>query len=149
LAMKLTRDNLRIALVDDDLNDRELLWNALLTVGFMQPMIHFDNVSSAFDYVQCLDATGGMKPHIILLDVNMPIIDGVHALRGLGRAPAFRQVSVIVLTGADAPETRREMAQLGIFRFLVKQFDNANVIAALDDYIALYNREVAPTATGG
>lgn len=143
----LTRDNLRIALIEDNKDDRELLWETLLDAGFMQPLVHFDSVSAAFDYFQFLHANGSVEPHVVLLDVNMPIIDGVDALRCLNKAPAFRKTSTIVLTGADSPEIRREMAQIGIFKFLIKQHDNANVIAALDEFILLFNHEAAHAAS--
>jgi len=55
---------------------------------------------------------------------------------------------VIMLSGADQPDNRRITTRLGIFRFVKKQPNSANVISALDDFIGFYNR-VANTETVG
>jgi CheY-like chemotaxis protein len=130
-------------LVDDDENDVELLRAALTKAGFARSPTHFRNGAITLEYFKYTKATGSLVPHIILLDVNMPLIDGVRALHRLREASSFRDLPVIILTGIDAPAKRRELAHLGIFRFLKKQPDCANVISALDDFIRFYNREAA------
>jgi CheY-like chemotaxis protein len=144
--MSLDRTKLRILLVDDDKNDSELLRVALARAGFATPLIHLTNGEIALEYFKYTKATGGKKPHVILLDINMPLIDGVNALQHLREASSFSDVPVIVLTGGEAPEKRRELVRLGIFRFLTKTPNSANVISALDDFIGLYNyQNILPT----
>ncbi|MDB4793550.1 response regulator [Methylacidiphilales bacterium] len=137
----LSRRNLRILLVDDDDNDSELLRAALIETGFTHHIGHFRNGAIALEYFKYTKATGSMIPHVLLLDLNMPLIDGVRALRRLREASSVRDLPVIILTGTDNPATRCELAHLGIFRFLKKEPNFANVIAALADFISLYNRE--------
>jgi CheY-like chemotaxis protein len=139
--MKLTQKNLRLLLVDDDENDAELLRLALVEAGFTHPVTHFRNGAIALEYFKYTKATGAMVPHLILLDLNMPLIDGVRALHRLREVSSFRDLPVIILTGVDDAEKRREVAKLGIFRYLVKQADNTNVISALDAFIGFYNHE--------
>jgi CheY-like chemotaxis protein len=146
-AMKLSRNNLRIVLVDDDEYDSELLRIALVEAGFTHSLTHFRNGAIALEYFKYTKATGSLVPHVILLDINMPLIDGVRALHRLREASSFRDLPVIILTGVDNPEKRRELAELGIFRFLKKLPNSANVISALDDFIGFYNNEVASSAT--
>jgi CheY-like chemotaxis protein len=145
--MKLDRTNLRILLVDDDDNDTELLRFALMGAGFTHPLTHFRNGSITLAYFKYTKATGSLVPHVMLLDVNMPLIDGVRALHRLRKESSFRDLPVIILTGADDPSKRCELAHLGIFRFLKKQPNCANVISALDDFISFYNQEAASSAT--
>jgi len=142
--MKLNRKNLRILLVDDDENDTELLRIALDEAGFTHPLTHFRNGAIALEYFKYTKATGSLVPHLILLDLNMPLIDGVRALHHLREVSSFRSIPVIILTGADDKAKRCEAAKLGIFRFLTKQAHNKNVIAALDDFIDFYNHEDDP-----
>ena len=141
--MKLTRKNLRIVLVDDDENDCELLRAALTEAGFTHPLKHLRNGGIALEYFKYTKATGSLVPHIALLDINMPLLDGVHALQRLREASSFRDLPVIILTGVDDLAKRREVTQVGIFRFLKKLPNCANVISALDDFIGLYNHEAA------
>ena len=138
--MNLTRKNLRLLLADDDDNDSELLRRALTQAGFTHPLTHFRNGAIALEYFKYAKATGSQVPHLILLDLNMPLIDGVGALHRLRKASPFRDVPVIILTGDDDVQKRHEVAQLGIFRYLTKEIHGTNVIAALDDFIEFYNR---------
>ena len=144
LNMKLTRKNLRLLVVDDDDNDTELLRLALAEAGFTHPITHFRNGAIALEYFKYTKATGAQVPHLILLDLNMPLIDGVGALHRLRELSPFRNVPVIVLTGADDAEKRRAVAKLGIFRYLMKEINCTNTVAALDDFIEFYNREADP-----
>jgi len=144
--MKLNRKNLRILLVDDDEHDAELLQCVLIETGFTHPLTHFRNGAIALEYFKYTKATGSLVPHIVLLDLNMPLIDGVRALHRLREASSFRDLPVIILTGTDDPAKRCELAHLGIFRFLKKQANCANVVSALDDFISFYNHEAAASA---
>jgi CheY-like chemotaxis protein len=144
--MKLDRTNLRILLVDDDENDTELLRVALIKAGFTQSITHFRNGSITLEYFKYQKATGSSVPHIMLLDLNMPLIDGVRALHRLRETSSFRDLPVIILTGTDNPAKRCELAHVGIFRFLTKQSNCANVISALDDFIGFYNQEASSSA---
>ena len=144
---KVARHNLRILLVDDDDNDAELLRTALLEAGFTRPVTHFKNGAIALEYFKYTKATGADVPHIILLDLNMPLIDGVRALHRLREVSSFRDLPVIILSANDDPAKRREVAELGIFRFLKKQFSTAGVVSALDDFIGFYNNEAASSST--
>ena len=81
--MKLTRENLRLVLIDDDANDRELLRTSLLAAGFARPATELGNGEIALEYFKYTKATGAVAPHLIMLDVNMPLIDGVNTLQRL------------------------------------------------------------------
>jgi len=142
--MKLTRENLRIVLIDDDENDRELLRGALIGAGFTHPLTEFENGQIALEYFKSIKATDSLGPQIVFLDLNMPVVDGVHTLRLLREASAFRDLPAIILTATNDPAQRRELAHLGIFRFLKKLPNCANVIPALDDFIDFSNYEPAP-----
>jgi CheY-like chemotaxis protein len=141
--MKLARKNLRIILVDDDENDYELLQAALSKAGFAHPIAYLRAGGIVQEYFKYTKATGSLAPHIMLLDINMPLIDGAHALKLLRKTSSFPKLPVIILSGGDDPAARRKVARQGIFRFLKKEIDNTNVISALDDVIAFYNHHKA------
>jgi len=141
--MNLDRKNLRIAVVDDDEFDRELLQNHLIQAGFTHPLVQLRNGSIALEYFKYTKATGALAPHIVLLDINMPLIDGVRALHRLREASSFRDLPVIILSADENPAKMQQVAELGIFRFVKKQPDCADVVAALDDFIRSLNGEGA------
>jgi CheY-like chemotaxis protein len=143
--MKLDRKNLRILIVDDDETECELVQDVLLEAGFTQPLTRLGDGGIALEHLEKMKETGSLAPHIILLDLNMPGVDGVRALQRLRETPSFRDVPVIIVSGDDDKAKRREVAHLGIFRFLKKDSNGANVIAALDDFLGLYNHEASRT----
>jgi len=144
--MNVARENLRILLVDDDEQDCELVRAALIKAGFTHPLTRLKNGGITMEYSKNTKATGASVPHIILLDLNMPHIDGVRALQQLRATSLFHDVPVIILSGDDDPAKRREVAHLGIFRFLKKESNSANVVSALNDFLGFYNYEASSQA---
>jgi chemotaxis family two-component system response regulator Rcp1 len=52
-------------------------------------------------------------PHILLLDINLPRIDGFEVLRRIRASRKFRDVPVLMVTSSDSPADRSEAARLG------------------------------------
>ena len=61
-----------------------------------------------------------LTPRIILLDVNMPGVDGIEVLGFLRREPRLEHIPVIVITSDDQPETRKRVMQGGATAMLIK-----------------------------
>ena len=53
------------------------------------------------------------SPHLLLLDLNLPRIDGLEVLRMIRAGAKFKNLPVIVVTSSDSPADRRETAKLG------------------------------------
>jgi CheY-like chemotaxis protein len=61
-----------------------------------------------------------MTPSLILLDINMPGVDGLEVLAYLRREPRLAPVPVIVITSDDQPETRNRVMKGGATAILIK-----------------------------
>ena len=61
-----------------------------------------------------------MTPHLILLDINMPGLDGIEVLSFLRREPRLAPVPVIVITSDDQPETKKRVMAGGATAMLIK-----------------------------
>ena len=59
-------------------------------------------------------------PSLILLDINMPGVDGLEILAYLRREPRLMRVPVIVITSDDQPETRKRVMKGGAQAMLIK-----------------------------
>jgi len=79
--------------VDDDPLVRELYRTALRFEGF--------EVSTASDGVAALRAIEGNPPSLVILDVNMPCLDGWGVLKELSRFESTENIPVIVVTASD------------------------------------------------
>src|SRR5436305_10916682 len=87
------RDRRTILIVDDDPHFRELYTSALRFSGF--------NVATASDGFSALETIEQTTPSLIILDLNMPCVDGWAVLRELESNPTTCAIPVIVVTGAD------------------------------------------------
>jgi len=83
----------RILVVDDDPLVRELYRTALRFEGF--------DVSTASDGVEALRSVESDPPSLVILDVNMPCLDGWGVLQELSRYESTRSIPVIVVTASD------------------------------------------------
>jgi two-component system response regulator MprA len=79
--------------VDDDELVRELYRTALRFEGF--------DVATAPDGVAALRSIENDPPSLVILDVNMPCLDGWGVLKELARYPSTRSIPVIVVTASD------------------------------------------------
>jgi CheY-like chemotaxis protein len=59
-------------------------------------------------------------PHLILLDINMPGVDGLEVLAYLRREPRLINVPVVVVTSDDQPETRSRVLKGGANAMIIK-----------------------------
>ena len=82
-----------ILVVDDDQQFRELYRTTLRLAGF--------NVATASDGLAALRVLEQDVPSLIILDLNMPCVDGWSVLRELAAHDATKAIPVIVVTGAD------------------------------------------------
>ncbi len=62
----------------------------------------------------------GFVPRFVLLDINMPGVDGIELLAYLRREPQLIPVPVFIVTSDDQPETRRKVLKLGATGMLLK-----------------------------
>lgn len=120
----------RILVVDDDAAVCDSLKAVLSTYGFEVALLH-----SAEDLLQHMDAA---KPDCILLDLRMPGIDGMAALRILATVPAVPPIIMISAHGdiAAAVEAMRN----GAVDFVEKPFDDEALYAKISSAIGAHRK---------
>ncbi len=128
-----TRETLRIILVENDPDDVFFLERALLKGGFVHPLIHFSDAADAVAYLARPDAA---LPDIILSDIKMPRLSGIDFLQWLRGTPHLKDLPVIILTSSSETPDLRQTTRLGIFKFITKQVRYANVVSTLDLFVA-------------
>ncbi|HEX2852277.1 MAG TPA: response regulator [Opitutaceae bacterium] len=68
-------------------------------------------------------------PHLILLDITMPVMDGVEMLTRLKAAPALKAIPVIMLTAEGGRDNVLKIAKIGVRDYLIKPFKESVLIA--------------------
>ena len=110
--MVLAGEQPRILVVDDDAGQRLLTGAALAQGGFA--------VLDAADGEQALSLLQRELPHLVLLDVIMPGLDGFAVCERLRRLPGGRHLPVIMVTGLDDLESIERAYQAGATDFITK-----------------------------
>jgi DNA-binding response OmpR family regulator len=109
-----------VLVVDDDEGARLLTQIALSNAEFR--VVQAENGKDALDVFQA------ERPDIVLLDVNMPVMDGFDACRGLRQLPGGETVPVLMLTGHEDIESINRAYEVGATDFLTKS-NNWEMIA--------------------
>ena len=131
-------------LVDDSPNDIFLLRNAFEKAEFDVPLQEVHNGEQAIAYLKgegvYSDRNQYPIPSVVLLDLNMPMKNGFDVLAWVRAQPAFKHLSVIVLTASMRPEDVERAFDLGATSYLVKPIDIgdlASMIRCLRDWIQI------------
>ena len=106
------REAIRILFVDDDPILREFAVVNLATERA--------SVETAADGRAALAAISGEPPDLVLLDLDMPEMDGFQVLESLRADPRFRELPVIVVTGREDVEAVDRAFAVGATSFVVK-----------------------------
>lgn len=93
-----------------------------------------------------LDAAVREKPDLILLDVTMPVMDGMTMLGQLRANPSFKATPVIMLTAEFAQENVAKADSLGISGYIAKPFKEANVVEKVRAVFPLATKPKQPGA---
>jgi DNA-binding NarL/FixJ family response regulator len=119
----MTDKPLRIVIADDQAIVREGL------VGLLNGLSGIEVAGSAADGEQALAVVADQHPDAILLDLHMPVLDGIGAIRRL--VVEHPEVAIVVLTTYVDDESVREALRAGARSYLTKDADRAEIAAAL------------------
>lgn len=112
-----------IVVIDDEVEICDLLKDLLTAEGY--------KVSTATDSEQGLQMAMKQRPDLVLLDMNMPRMDGIEVLRQIKKAD--EAISVIIITGFININLARDAMRLGAFDYITKPFDLAYVKALVEN----------------
>ncbi len=101
-----------ILVVDDQLDGRDWLMKLLTTIGF--------SVRSAENGEAAIRAWQEWHPRLILMDVHMPVLDGLEATRAIKADPRGKETIIIALSASAMDDERRTASQSGADDFLAK-----------------------------
>lgn len=124
-------------LVEDDAIDRMTVERALKEIRVTNRL---DMVGNGEEALEFLRDSGREKPGIILLDLNMPRMNGIEFLKVVKADEELRRIPVIVLTTSKDEQDRVDSFNLGVAGYMVKpvgymQF--VEVVKAIDLYWTL------------
>jgi CheY-like chemotaxis protein len=119
----MTGKPITILMADDDADDRSLAREALLEGRLANDLRFVDDGEDLLAYLRRQGKYAGgdaPRPGLVLLDLNMPKMDGRTALKEIKNDPDLRQIPVVALTTSKADEDVHRAYDLGVNSYIVK-----------------------------
>ena len=114
---------LRVLITDDERVNRKVLTGLLAPIGFQ--------CADAIDGEDCLSQAMQVRPDVILMDIQMPRVDGLAATRRLHALPGFAQLPVIAVSANAGCTDRLECLEAGCVEFIAQPINIAVLLDAL------------------
>ncbi|HJX00800.1 MAG TPA: response regulator [Terriglobales bacterium] len=116
-----------ILIAEDNLVNRELLREMLEARNY--------RVEEARDGKEALAKMDEVKPDLVLLDINMPVLDGFAVIRLIREHPTFYQVPVLAVTAYAMKEDRERVLGAGFNSYIAKPIDSALLFEELQKFM--------------
>lgn len=134
-------ESIAILIADDDADDRLMAKEALAECRLANPVEFVEDGVELLDYLRARGRyaarASARRPGLIILDLNMPKMDGREALREIKADPLLRRIPVVVMTTSKAEEDIYRTYDLGVNSFITKPvtFDGlVTVMRAMGTY---------------
>lgn len=123
-----------ILLIDDDQVDAMTVRRALKELHVTNRLEHVENGEEALAF---LSDPAKDRPCLILLDLNMPVMNGIEFLQAVKAVPELKCIPVVVLTTSDEQKDKLESFNLGVAGYMRKPVDYpqfVEIIRTIDAY---------------
>jgi CheY-like chemotaxis protein len=117
-----------ILIAEDNLVNRELLREMLEAKNY--------RVAEARDGKEALAKIDEIKPDLVLLDLNMPVLDGFATIRLIRDHPTFYQIPVLAVTAYAMKEDRERVLGAGFNSYIAKPIDSVVLFKELKKFIS-------------
>ena len=119
----------KVLIVDDVPQNRAMLMEALQTLGF--------EVFDAENGQECLDLLDSVRPDLIMMDVMMPVMDGLEATRRIRNLPEFARIPIVVASASASPEDESRSDAAGANAFLPKPLEQDLLLKTIGEQLSL------------
>ena len=117
-----------VMVVDDSLTVRKITGRLLEREGYQ--------VLTAKDGVDALEQMKDVLPAVMLVDIEMPRMDGFDLTRQVRADPRTRHIPIIVISSRTAEKHRKQALLLGVNAFLGKPYPESELLQTISDYVA-------------
>lgn len=139
IALEPNQQNYRILIVDDKWSNRQLLKKLLNPLGF--------EVKEASNGQEAIEVWEAFEPHLIWMDLRMPIMDGYEATKHIKATTKGQSTVVIALTASSLEEERTVALSAGCDDYIRKPFREADIFEAMNKHIGVLYVYTESTST--
>jgi PAS domain S-box-containing protein len=129
----------RVLIADDIEDNRQLLAQLLAPVGF--------EIRLASNGAEAVQEFEEWRPHLILMDFRMPVMDGHEAIRRIRAMAGGKELRIIAVTASAMDENRQELMEIGADDFISKPFREVELFQKIHAHVGVeYVYAEHPTA---
>ena len=111
-------------MVDDEKDIVDIICELLQGAGY--------STMSANDGKQALEQLAKKRPSLIVLDIKMPVMDGLEVIRRMRSDPQFKKTPVVVLTATQViHEAKEQFRQFDVAKWIAKPFEPNDLLGAV------------------
>jgi CheY-like chemotaxis protein len=129
----------KILYAEDDIDDRIFLNESLVSNGLKADMVFVSNGEEAISYLESSRNSKAL-PALIILDLNMPKVDGRQTLSYLKKSPHFADIPVIILSTSESATEKDFCKERGVVSYCTKPRDIAGYDAIVKTMVPYVNR---------
>lgn len=121
----------KILVIDDDQQLVQMLKSNFEGLGF--------NVVAGYDGQMAIQLARTAKPHLIIMDVNMPMTSGIKALEAIRKLPETARIPIIFLTGASSNAVYPAVEASTRVAYLKKPLDLEHLNSMVSQFLQQYH----------
>jgi two-component system cell cycle response regulator DivK len=118
----------RILVVEDQPDNRQIIRDMLASTDC--------EITEAEDGEQALEAIAKQRPDLILMDIQLPIIDGYTATRKIKADPAMRSIPIIAVTSYALSGEEKKAREAGCDDYVPKPFSPLQLLAKIRQHLS-------------
>ena len=129
-------NNPKILFAEDDREDQFILTDAFREIGHAENICFVENGEEVLQYLSDLEPQ--LFPSLIVLDLNMPKMNGTETLRALKQNEAYKKINTIIFSTSVNEKEKSECMQLGAVSYItkpVKYNETINTARHFYDYV--------------
>lgn len=93
------------------------------------------NVEIADNGSVALELLERTKPDIIILDINMPIMNGLDFCEEIKTRPKFRKIPILVVSGEQNLNIKERLIEMGVYEYIMKPFRSDNLVEKIENVL--------------
>lgn len=125
-------------IADDDPDDVFFFEEAFKKLNILNyALISFRDGKQTMEYLQAAQNAEDM-PTMIVLDLNMPLLDGFSVLRQIKETAKLKDIPVFILTTSKSPAHRKECKDLGCVEYYIKPIKINELVVIIKDILAKF-----------
>lgn len=117
-----------ILIADDEEDTREILELILKEAGY--------ETITSFDGLDTMDKINAHHPRLVLLDIMMPLVDGLEVCRRIKGDQSTRDIKVAMLSASDESESVQSARQSGSDAYITKPFDAEDLLKRIKELLS-------------